>query len=403
MESSIPKTIYLHIGTSKTGTSALQYFLLKNRDVLSSKGINYPGHSLDINQFSSSGNAKWIYYSLKRNDISHIRKYIGDIANTTHSSVLLSSELLGELLEEYIVKLKEILTDFNNKVIIYLRRQDYWLMSAYQQQVKTQSVTSNIDDWFTGEHKRGRYWYKQVRRWARLFGKENLIVRPYEVQQFVGGNIFSDFLNIFGLDLQDGFEVPQKRVNVAYRTDALEIMRLLNMLPQTNYSNLYLLLQRYSDHFGKEGDWPYTLFSPAKRHEIVKLYDQANQAIAKEYLGRSDGQLFYDPLPGPDEPWKPYPGLSDETFLQIVEFILRHDIKTSMQIKKVISQGLMLDGTRVSATANGLLLEFSKCIDKRLTLWYYIKYYAYRLLDIIRRSKIKRFIFAVLRRLRIVK
>ena len=404
METSTLKTVYLHIGASKTGTSALQYFLLKNRDLLYSKGVNYPEHSLGIDQFSS-GNAKWIYDCLKRNDISKIKRQIEDTFNASHSVAILSSEYIYELGEEYIVKLKEILTHIDTKIIIYLRRQDDWLMSAYQQQIKMWSLKSPIDDWFTKEHKRGRYWYKQVRLWAHLFGKENVTVRPYEAQQFVGGSIFSDFLNILGFGLNDGFEVPQKRVNVAYRTDALETMRLLNILPlkTVNSSHLRILLQRYSEHFGKEGDWSYTLFSPAKRLQIAKLYDQENQAIAREYLGRPDGRLFYDPFPDPDEPWKPYPGLSEENIRQIADFLLRHDIKTSIRIKEAVSQGLKSNKTAVQEAARKLSPGFNVFVSQRITLRDYVIYYACRLLDVIRHIKIKKSITATARRLRILR
>jgi hypothetical protein len=306
-------------------------------------------------------------------------------------------------MEEHVRKFRDILTNIDTKVIVYLRRQDYWLMSAYQQQVKMYSVTSNINDWFTEEHKKERYWYKPVPLWAKLFGKENVIVRPYEVQQFVGGNIFSDFLDILGFALNDLFEVPPKRVNAAYRTDALEVIRLINFLPLAteNRSHLYTLFQRYSEYLGKEEDWPYTLFSPAKRHQIAKLYDQENQTIAKEYLSRNDGQLFYEPLPDLNEPWKPYPGLSEESIRKIADFVLRNDIQTSIQIKRAVSMGLKSKEAAVKTASNRLLSGFIVFIDKRITLWDYFKYYLFRVFKKLRRSKMKTLITALVRRLSI--
>lgn len=36
------KTLYVHVGQPKTGTTALQVFCLKNRKVLNKKGYEYP-------------------------------------------------------------------------------------------------------------------------------------------------------------------------------------------------------------------------------------------------------------------------------------------------------------------------------------------------------------------------
>ena len=43
------KKFVLHIGMNKTGTSAIQTFLFKNRKELAKKGINYPNiGSMDV-------------------------------------------------------------------------------------------------------------------------------------------------------------------------------------------------------------------------------------------------------------------------------------------------------------------------------------------------------------------
>lgn len=53
------KTLYLHIGTPKTGSSAIQTFLEQNRETLRSKGIDYPGGPAKKTQFSAqSGNGR---------------------------------------------------------------------------------------------------------------------------------------------------------------------------------------------------------------------------------------------------------------------------------------------------------------------------------------------------------
>jgi hypothetical protein len=65
------------------------------------------------------------------------------------------------------------------------------------------------------------------------------------------------------------------------------------------------------------------LFSPRKCNEILDACKNVNATIAREYLGREDGRLFYEKPPDPDGPWEPYPGLSLEKAEEIIQFIFK--------------------------------------------------------------------------------
>ena len=41
-------TVYIHVGTPKTGTSAIQVFFTKNRKLLKEKGVCYPDLGFDF-------------------------------------------------------------------------------------------------------------------------------------------------------------------------------------------------------------------------------------------------------------------------------------------------------------------------------------------------------------------
>jgi hypothetical protein len=331
-------TVYLHIGAPKTGTSALQYFLLKNRGVLTSKGIEYPAHPVDSN-WISSGNAEPLVQSLKERDEFQAKCTIEDVLRCDSEKVVLSSEYLYRLDESCIKTLKELLSPVSTKIIVYLRRQDFSGMSAYSQAVKRAKITSETKPWIMEQLSTGRFSFKEIAQWSRYFGKENMTVRIYEVQQFIGGNIFSDFLNILELPMTEEYERLPKRINTAYRMEALEFMRLLNFLPlDINTIQVDHLLQSYSECMGTEGDWPYSLMSPVDRRKLIEYFNEANAVIARDYLGRPDGRLFYEPLPDTNEPWKPYPGLSVNQVRQIASYLAREDYRLSKQIGLAITQ-----------------------------------------------------------------
>lgn len=64
--------------------------------------------------------------------------------------------------------------------------------------------------------------------------------------------------------------------------------------------------QIFSDH---------NLLSPERRLSIIEQFSDFNSMIAREYLGRPDGTLFYDPLPDPEAPFIEYTEIPSETII----------------------------------------------------------------------------------------
>lgn len=61
-------------------------------------------------------------------------------------TMMLSSEEFSTLTKKEVCSLKEWLSDFNVEIIIYLRRQDKYLESAYKTRVLSGSINKNIKD-----------------------------------------------------------------------------------------------------------------------------------------------------------------------------------------------------------------------------------------------------------------
>jgi hypothetical protein len=357
-------TVYLHIGTPKTGTSVLQYFLLKNRDRLHSKGVDYPTHTLDPNGVSS-GNAKQIVLALESGNNSEAKHIITEYLNSSYRTILLSSEYFFRLEKHHIATLKDMLGPVNTKIIVYLRKQDSLLESLYNQGVKQGQWTLKLAPFIDSEvgHKYHSY-YDRLNAWASCYSKETINVHIYEKEEFVGGRIFSDFLDAIEVTHSSEFDFPSKQVNVSFRIDALEFMRQLNFLelpPDT--PAVYRLLQPYSEKAAHEKDWRYPLMSPECRHEIMESYRNTNAAIAREYLARPDGVLFNKPLPDIDEPWEPYPGLTKQQCWQIACYITKNDKETADRICQAIHKGLT-SGKNTRAAAKILAPGFDLTLPK---------------------------------------
>lgn len=210
-----------------------------------------------------------------------------------------------------------------------------------------------MQQYFERFQARPYFYQKKVEQWANVFGREHILVRPYEQQQYAGGTIFSDFLHLLGLETEEAFAMPAKKINPGYRIDALEAKRLLNGLPSLarRLWEVDKILQNYSERLGSEGDWPYSLLSPAQRIHLCQSHEWINATIARNYLGRGNGRLFYDPLPDPDEPWEAYPGLSEQAMQHIFQFIAEQSPSISRKITDAVQKEMQSGDPQVRRTA----------------------------------------------------
>jgi hypothetical protein len=342
--------LYLHIGLHKTGTTALQYLLLNNRSLLEQKGYLYPSTgledtpahyglawSLDPNQkLPFSANEIW----------GRLRQ---EIKQSKAQNIVLSSEdfIILEDLEE----LRQVTEDYNVKIIVYLRRQDYLVQSMYNQLVREPTIrlTVTIQEFI----QRNMYnvlvyldFSHRLEVWKNNFGKNNIIVRVYEKAQLPEG-IFADFLEVIGLDFTDEYVLPEKKVaNISFDLDVLEFLRLLNSIPMTvsHHTELLVTLNSLSQKIGeRDSDHRHLLF-PWEQVELLERYKESNSQVAREYLGREDERLFYEAWPDPQDSQVFYPGLSIEKAIQIV---------TELKAKQLAEIGLSKEALLLSINKYG--------------------------------------------------
>jgi hypothetical protein len=219
--------------------------------------------------------------------------------------VLISSEIF--VLPRKIEPVKEFFKDYDVRVLVYLRRHDTWWESAYNQAVKTVANPrwrKGVEAFskFTKRKNSNHGNYRAlVDRWAAVFGKENIIVRPYEHQQNQP-HIVADLFTSMGLaSIAQQLAVEPERENESlsfFALNLIDIYQRADIAPEIRSRLLnYVLTQ-------SEKSPRYSAAPPKLRRQLVDENREDYEYIAKEYLDRKDGQLFYDPLPDPNEPWR---------------------------------------------------------------------------------------------------
>jgi hypothetical protein len=290
------KQLFLHVGLAKTGTTAIQNFLMLNSSWLLERGISYqvtPGFNshYDLQKEIRSGN----YSKFEKNIKSQFDKT---------DTVLLSSEFFPGIID----KIKKNCFNLPDmKIIVYLRRQDYWLESLYAQEIK------QIDLKGIGQNHKGisltfREWLDKklysnsALKWKNFltfcekeFGFANLIVRIYEESNFFNCNLYKDFLNIFNLVKDSACQEPtHSNSNVSFPFELLELMRLSNCYYQGDLKKLFATLKKFNS---VEKIAKIRIASNATRKIILNIFFEENLYIAKHFFNRNDGILFNMDLP----------------------------------------------------------------------------------------------------------
>jgi hypothetical protein len=307
------RLVYIHIGTMKTGSTALQTFFKTNSNHLKKRNIYYP------NIISQAGN--FLGFSLlpqtpplvhQKMDINSDELYSRlnrEIENSIQDRILLSCEAYYLLSTDmffgrkFPFLLKDMLLKNENKyqfkIIIYLRQQDDYAESLYKQFIKTHNFynyySKTIHE-FIEEFECLLNFKDILSYWEEAFGKENLIVKIYDKSKFHQKNIFSDFLEIFQIKVDDNFKIPPKDINASLGIKSTEFFRIANSHnplknPHQLNKEFVNIVTSLLDKDDKGRTSP--LLSHNEKQKLLKKYKQDNEVIKNTYFeDAGNGPLF---------------------------------------------------------------------------------------------------------------
>lgn len=280
------KTIYLHIGAPKTGTSALQNFFQKNRKILKKKEILYSQTGIT----RTSGQAELAFQVLELFPERNIDESIWnnlelEINKFNGEKILLDSEWFWNFNQQHIQALVNHLKAYNIKIIVYLRRQDEWVSSIVLQGTKLFERTwTSVDDHINAllENNNTNY-YNKISNWEKVIGKENIIVREYNRKKLYNNDIYHDFLkNVFNMECDDTFITTSEDINPRLDAKASKYKFIVNKLPLSKREKDSLLPFLF-DYSRTQNSGKDILISNKKRKQIIEKYSESNARLCMEY------------------------------------------------------------------------------------------------------------------------
>jgi len=158
------RTIFLHIGMPKTGTTAIQNFLSNNSRILNKNGILFPNdvtsnHSNNFTQLFMKNPQNTISFKMRgisaefvNDELDGLRNYWSTVFNNSESKdVIISAENLFKIDVDGLYALHEYLVQYFDKikVILYVRGPTTYLRSNWEQHVKTMGRDSDPFKIFT--------------------------------------------------------------------------------------------------------------------------------------------------------------------------------------------------------------------------------------------------------------
>ena len=319
------KKLILHIGTQKTGTTSIQNYLAANRKLLAKQGVCYPvdlggyravakernAHVLDR---AAVGRAKpsaqtdedraLVPAQLKRLR-GHMKRY---------DTLLLSDERIwsdGTAYKKYWPNMHAVISELGFdevELILYLRRQDHYCESRWNQVVKCGVSATGDIAWLLQErpsYARSNFYGEYLDKVEAEFGRQNIHVRIFERPKLVNGDAVDDFMQVAGLSADERFVRPQN-ANPTLTCNCAQIKRWANEAPTCRKLGDNFLRGAISAVSAASAEAPSSVFTPEERTAFLAQFEAGNERLARDYFGMPGAELFDTSKPDPPA-WKADP------------------------------------------------------------------------------------------------
>lgn len=318
------KTIYLHIGQDKAGSTAIQQFLHRNCPMLGERGYDLVG-----GRVKHHGG---LYASVMGSRQEELERAVASIRESSSQNHIVSYEGFYGMTGEKIEELLSAFEEFRVVVIFYVRRRSDKLRSGVAESLKLKelNVNSGAISLLRGDfeemnaiRKPAMDYLGIVRRWQALLDERNsggsFILRVYEKSSMASEDLLTDFCRAIGVvgsdeSLQEaGFRLRKKLANRSISPTGQYLSLFAELLQPTQVQRRDLLdLMVDTD---EPGAAKLSLVPDSVVEELDEHYAADDAVLAREFLDRE--ALFQEP------PEFKYAEPSGEDFVRLITTMMR--------------------------------------------------------------------------------
>jgi hypothetical protein len=282
----------LHIGAGKTGSSAIQTFLRENAPVLHRYGFAVPSSDLRFVPQISGHQVFGLQKFFDAEGVGLFHRLNFMMQAREGRTVILSAENISDGQNyRYFTKFCQ---EFRTKVILYIRRQDDYFASAWQQWYG--KVHADVDAWLTGAMQRTAHWGDILDHWLGIIGAGELVPRVFERQYFEAGDVVRDFAAALGLGAAElpNLKFGARDINSSFSHVITSLVAGRRDLFENAHDDRFykFVIGLTADRYIGGGDL--SLISRAGRERIVAYYGGENERVRAKYF--PDRASLFAPL-----------------------------------------------------------------------------------------------------------
>lgn len=280
------KKLIIHFGIHRTGTTALQNILKKNRTKLLENGILYPDLGYECNHSR-------IAWGLVKNKVgthsiepSWLVEKIKSEEKKSTNTIILSHE--DFCLVEDTDWIKLLKSTYDVTVVLYLRRQDLWLESWYNQHIKwpwSKKFSSCKPEFFLENYK-DFFWIDYdtlLKKISSVVDKENIHVNTLDDSGVK--DTTKDFLDYIGVSNLN----EKTNSNASLSTAKIDILRRIDLMSLRGKNMAKnKIINKLNKLDIEEDNGSKIVFNDEQVNFILETFKDSNANVAKEYFGREE-------------------------------------------------------------------------------------------------------------------
>lgn len=236
------KTVYIHIGLHKTGSTSIQWGMTLGRATLQESGVLYSEigippiapfghHLLAWAAVRRAGyvpvfRGQQVQFNQEARDILW-QRLTDEIQRSAAHSIVLSSEEFDVLIAEEIAEIGDRLRTFNVVPILFLRNTADLMESSYKTAVLYSSYADTIDK-FVGNQRSRTDYAQMMRDWLKISSSGRMVVHNYDKEE-IRRDSLGAFLQILDVDLNRMPKECLHRQNDSFPSYAVELARFLRL------------------------------------------------------------------------------------------------------------------------------------------------------------------------------